>query len=32
MNKITKLIAGLLLLAAALIGIYAVILARSPLL
>jgi len=30
MNKITKLIAGLLLLAAALIGIYAVILARQP--
>ncbi len=30
MNKITKLIAGLLLLAAALIGVYAVLLARQP--
>lgn len=30
MNKITKLIAGLLLLAAALIGVYAVLVARQP--
>jgi len=30
MNKITKLIAGLLLLAAALIGVYALMLARQP--
>lgn len=30
MNKITKLIAGLLLVAAALIGVYAVLLARQP--